>query len=882
MAKDDPDRLEELLAAALAAHDDGGDAALAAFVARHPDERASLERGLARCRQMGLLGPAAPVRDFPDRLGEFRLLRRLGSGGMGVVYEAEQESLGRRVALKVVRPELLYFEGARERFRREVEAVARLSHPAVVPVLASGEQDGVPWYAMELLRGRSVHDVCNALAGRDPAALTGADLREVLGITTETGTDPFTGAWWQTCVRIAHAVALGVRHAHLRGIVHRDIKPSNVMLTTDGRTVLLDFGVAMVGGGREFTRTGNTPGSPAFMSPEQLRGDAVDERTDVYSLAATLWQMLTLVPPFPANGALQRLRDAEPPGVPAKNRQVPRELDVVVRKAMDPDRERRYHDAEAFAEDLQAVLQRRPIRARRLGLSLRLLRWCQRHRVAATALGCLLFAALALPTAFAWRERATNRALEASARIAEESLDTTLDAIYGLLVRVSDNKLRYVPAMSAVALDALQEACTMYRGLRQKHPGNDRLRLDSSKALTRLGELLARSGKSDAAAATFREAVELLGDEQGPLPPPLRDSRAIAWLNLANTLNLRSEHAQAAAAIAAAEQDCNLLPDDPGNAMARRRLQLQVAMERANALDPQAEAQRHEELLRRALGLAREVVAAVPDDLRDQSKLISVLDTLATALSKNSRFDEAEPLLQEALALVRAMPAEARIFPPPKALEAEVAETLGNLYVQRRDRRAADLLKLCLQRREELVQTFPDDISLRSDHAAALHNLASMNFYQAQDDLALERIDRAIELQRQVVAASPDFLQGHEYLRNHLVLRGSTLAKLERRAELEAVASELGGFTNDRSALRSAARLWLRAASLLAAEAPPAADATGQHATRLRRALDLLLQAEQLGWGSGNPLSQNLYDPLRGTPEFDALQQRIAAKQPPK
>jgi serine/threonine protein kinase len=194
------------------------------------------------------------------------------------------------------------------------------------------------------------------------------------------------------------------------------------MITPHGQAVLLDFGVASVGGNREFTRTGQTPGSPAFMSPEQLRGAAVDERTDVYSLGATLWQMLALQPPFRGVEDLHRIRDGEVPNLRAKNRAVPAELVLVVRTAMDRDRERRYADMDAFALDLQAVLQRRPIRARRLGVGLRLLRWCQRHKVAATALLALLVGAAAMPAVVAWRTSETNVELAAAKQRAEQSL----------------------------------------------------------------------------------------------------------------------------------------------------------------------------------------------------------------------------------------------------------------------------------------------------------------------------------------------------------------------------------------------------------------------------------------------------------------------------
>jgi serine/threonine protein kinase len=568
--------LEDLLADALAAFDDGGEAALQAFLAANGGQRAALERGLQRCREMGLLGTQPPVRDFPDRLGEFQLLRRLGSGGMGVVYEAEQESLGRRVALKVVRPELLFFEGARERFRREIEAVARLAHPAIVPVLASGEQDGLPWYAMELMRGRTVHEVCQTLHDRDPATLRGDDLRHALAGTPETGTDPLDGTWWQVCTRIAHTIALGVRHAHLRGIVHRDIKPSNVMLRPDGRAVLLDFGVAMVAGSREFTGTGNTPGSPAFMSPEQLRGDAVDERTDVYSLGATLWQMLTLQAPFASASDLQRIRDGEVPSVRQHNRDVPPELALVVRTAMDRDRERRYHDMEAFAADLLAVLQRRPIHARSLALPLRTWRWCQRHRVTATAAVVLLATAAVLPLAFAWRERGINRKLEAS-------FTTTLQTIQRMLVHVGDEKLRYVPGAFTVARDALDDAVATYRQLLATHEGDPRLIGNAADAFDRYGLLLARSGDVARGRALLREKVELLGGTRTDVPAGRLLKRSLGHMHLAELAMQEGDLAGAREYFAAAAHDLQAARRDPTLRIDGMRHEVELAIQRSRS-----------------------------------------------------------------------------------------------------------------------------------------------------------------------------------------------------------------------------------------------------------------------------------------------------------
>ncbi|MBL8729259.1 MAG: serine/threonine protein kinase [Planctomycetes bacterium] len=887
-SSDDP--LEELLAGALAAFDERGDAGLEQFLSRHGAQRTALERGLARCRQMGLLGHGPVARDFPDRLGEFRLLRRLGSGGMGVVYEAEQESLGRRVAIKVVRPELLYFEGARERFRREIEAIARLSHPAIVPVLASGEQDGLPWYAMELLDGTTVHELCAALRGRDPGALRGDDLRTALGGSPGTATDPFAGDWWQCCTRIVHAVALGVRHAHVRGIVHRDIKPSNVMLTRDGRTILLDFGIARVAGDRDFTRTGNTPGSPAFMSPEQLRGDAVDERTDVYSLAATLWQMLTLEPPFAGRDAVQRLRDGDAPPVRSRNREVPPELELVVRTAMDGDRERRYHDIGAFADDLLAVLQRRAIRARRLGLPLRTWRWCQRHRVAATALASLLAFALLLPAVSAWRERAVNRELQAAIARADENFTTSMDAIDRMLVTLANDRLRFVPAAESVTLEALQHACTMYDALLAKDPGHARLRHDAGVARNRLAATLVRTGQREQAIACYQQVARLLGTPGVETDAELLEVRACAHLNLAA---LHKEFGDAArdteiagrlrGELTAAERDFTALDQHPRRRSSACNGLAQVAALRADLPEVLQDPPALMATLERAVALARRATELQPDLAEFASALVRNLDNLATQLSSQRADARAEPLLDEALRHVREIPREARIWPPRDVLESDVLETLGNLYQRRGDDRTRDTLLACVDLREPMARQHPDDIDLLTRLGGALHNLARTfcgnDANEADLEQALVYLRRAIPLQRQVLARSPQYERAQQFLMLHLRLCGNTLTRLQRREELEQVAAELAGDVHNPDHMRAVARMWLRAAGMRDQEGPAAAGPPRDYATL---ALDALLAAEREGWRSKSRLDEPVYAPLETLPAFVALRQRLAAATPPQ
>ena len=385
------DPVERLLAEVLVSYESEGEVALERICARYPEHREALRRGFANVRRFGLVGdrPGPGDESFPERLGEFRLLERLGGGGMGVVFAAEQEPLGRRVALKLVRPENLFFPESRERFRREVSAVARLQHPGIVPVYTVGEEAGIPYFAMELIAGCTLAEVRDALCDRDPAQLSARDLvlavrnRGRAGENPDVPPAPAGGSWTEACLRIARQVAEALDHAHARGVIHRDVKPSNVAVTPEGRALLLDFGLAATGEVSRITRSGSQPGSLPYMSPEQLRGErAVDRRTDVYSLGVTLYELLTLRPPFreeTSEATRQLILRGDFPAIRERNPAVPWEAETVCLAAMDRDPDRRYATAADLARDLGNVLTLRPIEARRSAAPLRMRRWLQRH-----------------------------------------------------------------------------------------------------------------------------------------------------------------------------------------------------------------------------------------------------------------------------------------------------------------------------------------------------------------------------------------------------------------------------------------------------------------------------------------------------------------------
>jgi WD40 repeat protein/tRNA A-37 threonylcarbamoyl transferase component Bud32 len=368
-------------------------AAAETIIQPQPSDPVTREWQLAGAAPAGGGEPAAIV-------GDYEILGELGHGGMGVVYKARHRTLGRVVALKMIRHAEL--SGPREwrRFRAEAEAVARLQHPGVVQVFEVGEHEGRPYIALEFMEGGS-------LARR---------------LTGEAMSPPAAG-------QLVESLARAVHHAHQRGVVHRDLKPANVLLTADGTPKVADFGLAKRLDAHGQTQTGAVLGTPRYMAPEQAGGKkGLTTAADVWALGAILYELLTGRPPFQAATAMETLLDVvnrEPASVRRLQPKVPRDLETVCHKCLEKDPRHRYASAEALAEDLRRFLAGEPVKARPLGNVERGLKWARRRPAVAVAYALVLLVVvlggLGAGVTWLWQraEQARQEAEDARARLAE-------------------------------------------------------------------------------------------------------------------------------------------------------------------------------------------------------------------------------------------------------------------------------------------------------------------------------------------------------------------------------------------------------------------------------------------------------------------------------
>ena len=330
-----------------------------------------------------------------ERLADFRILRELGRGGMGIVYEAEQESLNRHVAIKVLAPGTARSPQNIERFLREAKAAAQLHHTNIVPVFSVGEREGLHYYAMQFIRGLSLDKVLKEvrrLKDRAPADPTEEATATHPALAGATDSDE---RYARSVAKIGLQVAQALEYAHQQGTLHRDIKPSNILLDVQGVAWVTDFGLAKAVEDEDLTRTGDLVGTIRYMAPERFRGQC-DGRSDEYSLGLTLYELLALRPAFDAadrEGLMYQVNRIEPPRLRSLNPAIPVDLETIVHKAIEKEAAHRYDYALELADDLQCFLEDRPIAARRVSSTERLTRWARRNPGLATlgtALACML------------------------------------------------------------------------------------------------------------------------------------------------------------------------------------------------------------------------------------------------------------------------------------------------------------------------------------------------------------------------------------------------------------------------------------------------------------------------------------------------------------
>lgn len=433
-------------------------------------------------RDATLVGPS--LSGVPGHLSnlseEYELQGQIGKGGMGEVYRAYQHSLRRHVALKIIPERYLPTPDQVARFKIEAESAASLDHPGIVPVYEVGERFGMHFYSMALVEGGSLADY----VGRSKERLSHREAAELME-------------------QVCHAV----QYAHDRAVIHRDIKPANILLDKQRHPRLTDFGLAkLLEGEEELTMTGQVMGTPSYMAPEQAKGNQqeMSNRTDVYSLGATLYALLAGRPPFAAENAITTIRevmDKQPPALNEFAPGVPLDLQTICEKCLAKRPVDRYESADDLADDLRRYLDGFPIEARPQGALMRGYLWSRRNPALATLIGvtaATLVVATIVASMLAIR---ANRALAQ----AEANAQKLNQAIEELFVEVSENELFLEPGMQSIRETLLASAQRYYEELLT----TGQTSIDKvARSAFLLGRVQAELGNRQAASTSFDTAIK--------------------------------------------------------------------------------------------------------------------------------------------------------------------------------------------------------------------------------------------------------------------------------------------------------------------------------------------------------------------------------------
>ncbi len=787
------DRLGEAIDAWLAHSSAGSGETDQAFLAAHEDLRDLLEPML-RSPDAADVAPDAPsVRKLgpKTRLGEYRIVREIGRGGMGVVFEAWHEPLDRRVALKVLAPHLTDSPRRVERFRREAAAAAKLNHPGIVPVHAVGEVDGTHFYSMDVVDGKDLAQCIHE--ARDRRDHDGA----VAGFGILGGSPAAEAA------QLARQVAEALAHAHAHGVIHRDVKPHNI-LVADGQARLVDFGLAKDVGKRSLSLSGEFAGTPHYVSPEQAssKRGRMDERTDVYSLGIVLFEMLTLERPFEgetAHDVLHAIASKDPRSLRGLNVDVPRDLETICCKAIEKHPEHRYASVAEFADDLRRFLQHQPILARPPGALTRLGKLARRNRTATLAVGLAFLLAVVAPLLFMLHCKSARDAVAAEQSRTQQALARvrgTLrharSVLAGIVRRAAAPSAASAGPSVEFARRLMQSGLGFYETFLHDYGDDPSLRADAADAYLKAGRIRLLLGKYDAAREAIRRGLEIASVLRAEHPNAAGVARTVGDFHDQNgELHLRVGSLDAAAtsyaeAISTWQQAIPACHDDKTRASLALRIG-RTRSELARVYLRRFEMERMAKLLRRGIADLEGVDRGVDAD-RKASVLARLNESLGIYFSntRGRKRRYAKAPLARAVDLRRNLLDAAPKDPSRAHALAAALMNYGNLWVRSQKERAATLFGEAQALLEGLVRSYPQV----PDYQVALAHLCYLRSKVASLKRDWERVVelrmRGTELVTAVATEHPRIPDLGVSLAMQQLNLGLGLVRLGRNDEAEA------------------------------------------------------------------------------------------------
>jgi len=729
--------------------------------------------------------PAGLPAGLPDRIGQYRITRLIGSGGMGAVYEAVQGNPRRTVALKVMRGAIASPQASR-RFEYESQLLARLRHPCIAQVYEAGTHvetasGGVmPWFAMEFI----------------PDAKTLTDYADATGMSIAARLELF--------MQICDAV----QHGHQRGIIHRDLKPANILIDSSGHPKIIDFGVARANeegrdGGEAAaasTMAGQIVGTLQYMAPEQCGSDSIDidVRADVYALGVILFELLTGTLPHALDGtslfeAVMIIRD-DPPAVPStRRRELRGDLDTIILKALEKDRARRYASAAEFAADIGRHLRCEPILARQIGVAGRLSRWVRRNRAVSTVIAASVTVLTSTSVAL------VTRIVQESAR-KEQALKEAQDNL-------------------RAARDNFSLIKTFFGSMR---PNQQRQGLvDVEQLLDNAArQVVERPPQLLATEADFREIIAFGYQGLGRYAKSVEHQKRVidlrTQLSAAEDTSLADSLHQYAAALWWNGQYDDAAPIYERSLAIRRRLlgleHLDVAMSLTHLGACRVKQDRIEEatgLYRQALDMRRKLLGNRHQDVA------ASLNNLAKAEALANRFDQAEGHFREALAMIRSLNGDDDLT---------TATAKNNLALFLLDSgRTSDVLELITAalRTRQAKLSASHHFVLQSRLAAARAEFAAATDGAARTKAAAAAAEALQALEKALPADHPDAIEASGHAGLMLAQAGDGpggIRLLERTANALRSSRQATQRDRDESSLR------LAAGRLFAARDEPAID----------------------------------------------------------